>query len=58
MQEELQGLLEETERMSMIIAFILWGFIAASAKASGVNADTFFIITAIIVAGGLAGLRE
>lgn len=58
MQEELQGLLEEAERMSMIIAFILWVFIAGYAKASEVNADTFFIITAIILAGGLAGLGE
>lgn len=44
--------------MSIIIAFILWLFIAGCAQASGVNTDTFFVITAIIVAGGLTGLGE
>lgn len=44
--------------MSVIIAFLFWVFIAGYAQASGVNTDTIFVITAIIVAGGLAGLGE
>ena len=42
--------------MSMIIAFILWLFIGQYAKASGVSADYFFIMTAIIFCGGLSGI--